>query len=158
MPKEFLQNFADRIDQISRPIVKIAEPDEPLVDGTVYVAPGGDHHLAIAPNGPCRTFLDPQGKVSGHRPSVDVLFRSGVAHARRVVAVILTGMGRDGAQGMKELRDAGARTLAQDEATCVVFGMPRVAYELGGAERLLPLDKIATAALDLCADRVSQTV
>lgn len=82
---------------------------------------------------------------------MDVLFRSGLPLAQRVVAVLLTGMGSDGARGMKDLRAAGARTLVQDEASCVVFGMPRVALELGAAERALPLDRIATAALDLCA-------
>lgn len=157
MPKEFLRNFALRINQISRPVVKIAEDGEPLVDGMIYIAPGGEHHLAIAPGAPCRCYLDPQAKVSGHRPSVDVMFRSAVPLARRVVSVLLTGMGSDGARGMKDLRDAGARTLVQNEATCVVFGMPRVALELGAAQRSVPLDQIASAVLDLCARRVSQT-
>lgn len=158
MPRTFLRNFVKRMDHLVRPRIKIAEAGEPLVEGTVYIAPGGDHHLAVAPGTPCRCVLDSSQKVSGHRPSVDVLLRSAVPIADRVVAVILTGMGYDGARGMKALREAGARTLAQDEASSVVFGMPRVALDLGAAERAVPLEDLAAAALDLCAQRAKQTV
>lgn len=90
--------------------------------------------------------------VSGHRPSVDVLFRS-VARLRRPMAgLILTGMGRDGAQGLLEMRQAGARTLGQDESSCVVYGMPRAAFEIGAVERQLPLNRLSAAILDVCAD------
>jgi two-component system chemotaxis response regulator CheB len=88
--------------------------------------------------------------VNGHRPSVDVLFSSVARLARaRAVGVILTGMGRDGAQGLLEMRDAGARTIGQDSDTCVVYGMPKVAFEIGAAERQLPIEKIGPAILDL---------
>ncbi|MGE4554222.1 MAG: CheB methylesterase domain-containing protein, partial [Desulfovibrionaceae bacterium] len=88
--------------------------------------------------------------VSRHRPSVDVLFRSGAQYAgKNAVAAILTGMGDDGAKGLRELHDAGAATIAQDEASCVVFGMPKEAIKLGGAEHVLPLDRIAGAMLNL---------
>lgn len=153
MPEEFLRNFALRLNSLIQPLVKLAEDGEPLSDGVVYIAPGGRHHLALAGRTQHTVFLDPQDKVSGHRPSVDVMFRSGVPVAGKIVAAILTGMGSDGARGMKDLRDAGARTLAQDEATCTVFGMPRVALDLGGAERALPLGKIAAAMLELCTER-----
>lgn len=153
MPPEFLRKFAQRINRLTRPEVKIAEDGEPLVEGVVYIAPGGDYHLCATPGAPYRTRLDPQGKVSGHRPSVDVMFRSGLEMANQVVAVILTGMGSDGAHAMKELSEAGARTLVQDEASCTVFGMPRAALELGGAERTVPLKEISQAILDLCEIR-----
>ena len=90
--------------------------------------------------------------VSGHRPSVDVLFTSvAEIYGRRAVGIILTGMGRDGAQGLKRMREVGAATLGQDEATCVVYGMPKAAFELGAVERQLPLGAIAAAALEACA-------
>lgn len=152
MPAEFLRNFTLRVNSFVQPVVKLAEDGEPLNDGVVYIAPGGDYHLALEGGLHPRIYLDPQGKVTGHRPSVDVLFESGVPFASRIVAAILTGMGSDGANGMKSLRDAGARTMAQDEATCTVFGMPRVALERGGAERALPLERIAASILEICAE------
>jgi len=151
MPEAFLKSFVARLDQRFAPRIRLAENGEPLQDGCVYVAPGGDFHLGISKTPPWRCELIDGPKVSGHRPSVDVLFRSAVPLGAAAVAVILTGMGSDGAQGMLELRRAGARTLAQDEASSVVFGMPRVALENGGAEKALPLGKIADAALNLCA-------
>lgn len=115
--------------------------------GMVVIAPGGDAHLEMAmmPNPTCR--LVQSDKVSGHRPSVDVLFRSGVPIAKRISAAILTGMGQDGAASLKMLRDAGARCFAQDEATCVVFGMPRAAVKMGAAEKVLPLARVANHLL-----------
>ncbi|MEM8554066.1 MAG: chemotaxis response regulator protein-glutamate methylesterase [Pseudomonadota bacterium] len=151
MPAEFLASFAGRLDGSMAPRVKLAENNEPLAQGHVYLAPGGDYHLALQPGTTPRCILDPQGKVSGHRPSVNVLFRSAVPMASKVVAAILTGMGADGAEGMTELRHAGARTMAQDAATSTVFGMPRVAWEMGGAEQLVPLDKVSKTILDLCS-------
>jgi two-component system chemotaxis response regulator CheB len=92
----------------------------------------------------------PGDLVNGHRPSVDVLFSSLARAARaRAVGVILTGMGRDGAQGLLEMRDAGAHTIGQDSETCVVYGMPKVAFEIGAVERQLPIEKIGAAILDL---------
>ncbi|WP_108260832.1 protein-glutamate methylesterase/protein-glutamine glutaminase [Mangrovicoccus ximenensis] len=158
MPAEFLKSFTARLNTMAAPEVRLASDGAPLREGVVYVAPGGPHHLAIdARAGPC-CRLDPQDKVSGHRPSVDVLYASAVPLAKRVVAAILTGMGSDGAKGMLELRRGGARTLAQDEDSCTVFGMPRVALENGGAERAVPLRRIAPAILDLCTQPGLQTV
>jgi two-component system chemotaxis response regulator CheB len=91
---------------------------------------------------PLRIDFDPTGPVSGHQPSVDVLFRSATKYADRVIAALLTGMGRDGADGLKALRNAGASTVVQDEATSVVYGMPRAAVEIGAAEKVLPVQKI----------------
>ncbi len=147
MPAKFLDRFAERIDRMVAPRVVIAENGQPLEQGHVYLAPGGRSHLRIAgtTNLHCEIFEGPA--VSGHWPSVDVLFSSGVPHADRVVAGLLTGMGRDGAAGLLKLRSAGAQTLIQDQKTSVVFGMPRIAEEMGAAELVLPLGKIAAEVL-----------
>ena len=118
--------------------------------GHVYIAPGGLTHLEVAGTTP-RVRLSQGDTVSGHRPSVDVLFRSVARLRRPMTGVILTGMGRDGAQGLLEMREAGAHTLGQDEASSVVYGMPRVAHEIGAVERQLPLSRLSSAILDLCA-------
>ncbi|WP_330998950.1 protein-glutamate methylesterase/protein-glutamine glutaminase [Mangrovicoccus algicola] len=157
MPAEFLRSFSARLNGMCAPEVRLAEEGAPLREGTVFLAPGGDFHLALDGRATPVCRLDPRDKVSGHRPSVDVLFRSAVPHAGRVVAAILTGMGADGAQGMLELRGAGARTIAQDRDSCTVFGMPRVALENGGAERAVPLQRIAPTLLELCMQPGLQT-
>ncbi|WP_138473357.1 chemotaxis response regulator protein-glutamate methylesterase [Poseidonocella sp. HB161398] len=157
MPAEFLKSFSARLDNMAAPAVRLAADGEPLAEGKVLIAPGGPYHLALDGRSP-RCVLDGQDKVSGHRPSVDVLFHSAVPVANRVVAAILTGMGADGARGMLALRRAGARTLAQDEESCTVFGMPRVALENGGAERAVPLRRVAPAILELCTQPGLQTV
>ena len=129
----------------------------PVEPGCIYIAPGGEAHLEVVGATP-RCRLVRSETVSGHRPSVDVLFRS-VARLRRPMAgVILTGMGRDGAQGLLEMRQAGARTLGQDEASSVVYGMPRAAFELGAVERQLSLSRLSAAILDVCADRPRDAV
>jgi two-component system, chemotaxis family, protein-glutamate methylesterase/glutaminase len=119
--------------------------------GRVCVAGGteGHFHLSSGSSPQCR--LIPGEAVSGHVPSVDVLFRSALPMAAQVVAVLLTGMGRDGAEGMLALRRAGARTLGQDAATAVVYGMPRAALEIGAVEQQLPLDRIGSEILRICA-------
>ena len=123
-----------------------------LAPGRVYIAPGGDRHLEVTGTTMPRCRLIEGDPVSGHRPSVDVLFRSMAAcTGARTLGIILTGMGRDGAAGLLALREAGARTLGQDEASSVVYGMPKVAFEIGAVERQAPLRKIASAALDICA-------
>lgn len=149
MPAGFLASFAQRLDPRIAPTVRLAQDGAPLLPGQVYLAPGGDTHLMVEPGDPPRCRLAVGEKRSGHRPSVDVLFESALPVAARTVAVILTGMGRDGAEGMAALRNAGARCLAQDEATSVIFGMPRVALELGGAEMAVPLQSISREILAL---------
>lgn len=148
MPATFLESFAERLSKRLRPDVGLARDGERLVQGMVRIAPGGACHLKVGRslNGPV-CHLHAGEKVSGHRPSVDVLFRSAIATAERTVAVILTGMGQDGAHGLAELREGGAFTIAQNQESCVVYGMPRVAIELGGACQTLSLEKIAGAIL-----------
>jgi two-component system chemotaxis response regulator CheB len=149
MPETFTRAFARRLDQVTRVSVKEAEDGDSVVPGVVLVAPG-DKHLQLRRDG-ARYYASVRDgpRVNRHRPSVDVLFRS-VAQAagRNALGVILTGMGADGAQGLLEMKQAGARTFAQDEASCVVFGMPRVAIELGAADRVLPLPLMAEAVLE----------
>lgn len=152
MPPTFTASFAARLDRTSAPKVQEATDGAPLLPGHVYIAPGGDAHLEIAGGMQPRCRLREGPLVSGHRPSVDVLFTSvAEVYGRRSVGVILTGMGRDGAQGMKLMRDAGAATLGQDEASCVVYGMPKAAFELGAVQRQVSLSGVAAAALELCA-------
>lgn len=134
MPAAFLASFASRLASRVRPRLKLAGDGDPIVQGQVYLAPGGETHLQLqfAGAGAPRCLLLAADKRNGHRPSVDVLFESALPLARRVVAVMLTGMGRDGAVGMRVLRNGGARCIAQDEETSVVYGMPRAAVETGG--------------------------
>jgi two-component system chemotaxis response regulator CheB len=154
MPATFTRSFAARLDRISGAHVEEATDGAPLQQGRVYLAPGGETHLEVVRAGGLRCRLREADLISGHRPSVDALFHS-VAHAAGpgAVGVILTGMGRDGAAGLKAMRDAGARTLGQDEATCVVYGMPRSAHEIGAVQRQLSLAEIGPAILSLCEKR-----
>ncbi|WP_225030528.1 CheB methylesterase domain-containing protein, partial [Xinfangfangia pollutisoli] len=132
--------------------VVTAESGVALQAGTIMVGAGCRGHLTLRPGKALITEVTPGAPVSGHMPSVDMLFRSALPIAPRVAAALLTGMGRDGAQGLLELRQAGARTLAQDEATSVVYGMPRAAADLGAAERIVPLARVAPELLGLCAE------
>jgi two-component system, chemotaxis family, protein-glutamate methylesterase/glutaminase len=144
MPPVFTRMFAESLDKQSKMRVKEAEESDAVLRGQVLIAPG-DRHMRIrkAASGYI-VGLSESEKVNGHRPSVDVLFRSMADLAgNNAVAALLTGMGRDGADGMLELRRAGARCLAQDEATSVVFGMPREAWDNGSAELLVPIDRMA---------------
>jgi two-component system chemotaxis response regulator CheB len=143
MPAPFLVSFAARLNAAMRPAVRIARDGDRPGPGQIFVAPG-DHHLIIDHDG-ATLHLGTGPKRSGHRPSVDTMFASAVPHASRMTAVILTGMGRDGADGMKALRQAGADCIAQDSQSCVVYGMPRVAYEAGAVDTVLPLEAIAGA-------------
>ena len=153
MPPVFTRNFAMRLDKTCAPAVREAEDGAPLQAGTIYIAPGGDFHLRVEQAGGLRCRLQQSGLVNGHRPSVDVLFDSVTAAVGgRAVGVLLTGMGKDGAQGLLRMRQAGAHTIAQDEASSVVYGMPRVAADLGAVEQQLPLSRIAAVALSLCSD------
>ncbi len=134
--------FAARLDRELRRPVQLARDGERLLPGAVWIAPA-DHHLTLARvEGQLRIALERQ-EPGGHRPAVDVLFRSLAAHERRAVGVLLTGMGSDGARGLQQLRRAGAHTIVQDEASSVVWGMPRAALELNAVDEVLPLRTIA---------------
>ncbi|MCB9558527.1 MAG: chemotaxis response regulator protein-glutamate methylesterase [Deltaproteobacteria bacterium] len=154
MPAYVTENFAQRLDGVSLVKVREAKDGDPIMPGVVLIAPG-DHHMMLRRSG-ARYFVEiSQGPpVNRHRPAVDVLFRSVAQTAGpSTIAALLTGMGADGAQGLLALREAGAKTIAQDEGSSVVFGMPRVAIELGAAERVLPLDRIAAKMFDLAQGR-----
>jgi len=148
MPEGFTRAFADNLDTFCRLKVKEAADGDPVLPGQVLIAPGGRHTMLKREGH--RYFVEVRDGplVSRHRPSVDVLFRS-VARAAgaNATGVILTGMGDDGAVGLKEMKDAGAYTIAQDEESSVVFGMPKEAIKLGGADQVLPIDRIAPALL-----------
>ena len=146
MPAPFLSNFASRLNAVVKPTVRLASDGDRAGRGEVLLAPGGETHLVIAPDGVTLRLLDAP-KRSGHRPSVDVMFASAVPFADRTVAAILTGMGRDGAEAMRALREQGAVCIAQDRDSCVVYGMPRMAKELGGVDVELPLALIAAELL-----------
>lgn len=149
MPPAFLARFAARLAPRIAPRLALAEPGAAITPGTVWLAPGGETHLSIAPGDPPRCRLDAGERCNGHRPSVDVMFASARPLAKRVVAVLLSGMGSDGARAMAALRGAGAQTLVQDAATSVVFGMPRAALAIGATESVLPLGAMAGAILAL---------
>ncbi len=152
MPASFTHSFAERLNRACAAHVSEAVDGDVLAPGRIYIAPGGDRHLEVTGSTMSRCRLVEAPPVSGHRPSVDVLFNSLAATTgARTLGIILTGMGRDGAQGLLALRQTGARTLGQDEASSVVYGMPKVAFDIGAVERQLPLRKIASAALDICA-------
>ena len=144
MPEQFTTLFANRLDKHCTVRVKEAVDGELIQPGQVYIAPGHSH-LLLERRGPnYYTALSDGPRVNRHRPSVDVLFESAAeAAGPKCVGVILTGMGRDGAEGMLKMRRAGAYNLAQDEASCVVYGMPRAAVELGATQESVPLDKMA---------------
>jgi len=150
MPASFTGSFAARLDKASGATVSEAVDGAILKPGHVYIAPGGLTHLEVSGAVP-RCRLSQGDTVSGHRPSVDMLFGSVARLRRPMTGVILTGMGRDGAKGLLEMRNAGGHTLGQDEASSVVYGMPRVAHEIGAVERQLPLSRLSSAILDLCA-------
>ncbi|MGC3970551.1 MAG: protein-glutamate O-methylesterase CheB [Pirellulales bacterium] len=154
MPQTFTKSFAERLNRLCAPVVEEATDGARLEIGKIYLAPGGERHLQVANHAAPVCRLLEREPVNGHRPSVDVLFDSVAELAgRRAVGVILTGMGRDGAAGLLKMRHAGARTIGQNEKTCVVYGMPRVAYELGAVEQQLPLGSIGEEILKLTAAR-----
>jgi len=143
MPQGFTRSFAERLDSLSICKVKEAEPGETVRPGTVYVAPG-NNHLELKSRGTMHTlkvFMGP--KIHSCRPAVDVLFKSVAAEVgKNALGIILTGMGRDGAEGLLEMKKAGALTVAQDETTSIVYGMPKEAVEAGAVGKILPLHKI----------------
>ena len=153
MPKEFTSGFAARLNNKSAMQVSEARQGERIIPGHVFVAPG-DMHLEVRRSGAYYTcHLDDGPKVTGHRPSVDAMFTS-VAEAvgDRAIGVILTGMGKDGAQGLLQMRKTGARTIGQDEATATVYGMCGVAQKIGAVEQQVPLSQIASNILNACRD------
>ena len=151
MPEHFTAAFANRLDKLCRITVKEAEDGDSVIRGRALIAPGNKHTLLKRSGARYYVEVKDGPLVSRHRPSVDVLFRSAARYAgKNAVAAIMTGMGDDGAKGMKEMHDVGAKTIAQDEASSVVFGMPNEAIKLGGVDRVLPLEKIAAEILHLC--------
>ena len=156
MPPGFTRSFAERLDRLTRLSVSEARDGDRILPGHALVAPG-DHHMEVQRSGANYVVrLNRQAQVNGHRPAVDVMFESLARCAgRNLLAGLLTGMGKDGARGLLAIRQAGGYTLAQDEATCVVYGMPREAVELGAAEDVLPLERIAAVLLQQAARRGS---
>jgi len=150
MPEHFTKSFAEHLNEECEIDVKEAEDGDTVVPGRALIAPG-NYHMLLQRSGAVYCVNVKQGPlVSRHRPSVDVLFKSVAKYAgNNAVGVIMTGMGNDGASGLKEMRDAGARTIAQDEQSCVVFGMPKEAIAGGGAEFVVPLLGFAAKALEL---------
>jgi len=148
MPERFTAAFAKRLDGLCRISVREARDGDRLLRGHALIAPGNRHTMVLRSGANYGVEVRGGPLVSRHRPSVDVLFRSVARVAgRNAVGVIMTGMGDDGAKGLKEMRDAGARTLGQDESTCVVYGMPKEAVRLGGVEQEIPLQKLPATAL-----------
>jgi two-component system chemotaxis response regulator CheB len=154
MPQHVTAGFAERLDGLAAIEVREAAPEDAVVPGVALIAPG-NRHLVLRRSG-ARYFVAVKDgpAVNRYRPSADVLFRS-VARAAgaNAVGAILTGMGSDGARGLLEMKRAGAATVAQDEASSAVFGMPRAAIELGAVDEVLPLDEIAAAMVRLAASR-----
>lgn len=152
MPEMFTASFARRLDGLCALRVKEAEQGERVVPGTVYLAPGHSHLSIRRTGNGYQCELARSEPVNRHRPSVDVLFRSAAEQVgAAAVGVLLTGMGKDGAAGLRQMRDAGAWTIAQDQGSCVVYGMPREAVALGAAAQVLPLSEIAANVLQRAA-------
>jgi len=148
MPEHFTAAFAKRLDSLCRVNVKEAEDNDTVLRGRALIAPGNKHTLLKRSGARYYVEVKDGPLVSRHRPSVDVLFRSTARYAgKNAVGVIMTGMGDDGAKGMREMHDTGSYTIAQDEASCVVFGMPNEAIKAGGVDTVLPLRMIAADVL-----------
>ena len=152
MPEKFTRAFAERLNKDCGIEVKEAADGDRVIGGRALIAPG-NHHLVVERNGAnYLTRINDGPLVASHRPSVDVLFRSvAIAAGKNSIGVIMTGMGNDGAQGLLEMRAAGAQTIAQDESSCVVFGMPKEAISRGAALTVLPLGQIAHAVLGMAS-------
>ena len=153
MPENFTRSFADSLNKASEIFVKEAEDGDTVAPGKALLAPGG-YHMALKRSGAVYYVEVKEGpRVNRHRPSVDVLFKSVATFAgQNAVGVIMTGMGDDGARGLLCLKEAGSPTIAQDEASCVVFGMPKEAIKLGGADHVVPLNGISRRILKLADD------
>jgi two-component system chemotaxis response regulator CheB len=154
MPEKFTEAFARRLDSLCAVTVKEARDGDAILRGQVLIAPG-NRHLLVRRSG-ARYFVEVRDGplVSRHRPSVDVLFRSAAQYAgANAIGVLMTGMGDDGAKGLLEMMQAGAHTIAEDESSCIVFGMPREAIKLGAARSVLPLSRIRDEILRNCEVR-----
>jgi two-component system, chemotaxis family, protein-glutamate methylesterase/glutaminase len=152
MPEQFTKSFAARLNELCKITVKEAEDGDSVIRGRALIAPGNKHMLLNRSGARYYVQIQDGPLVNRHRPSVDVLFRSTAKYAgANAVGIILTGMGGDGSKGLLEMKEAGAKTIAQDEKSCVVFGMPKEAIKLNAAEKILPLDKIASTILALTA-------
>jgi two-component system, chemotaxis family, protein-glutamate methylesterase/glutaminase len=153
MPEHFTKSFAARLDSLCRVSVKEAADNDTVMTGRALIAPGNYHTLLKRSGARYHVEVKPGPLVSRHRPSVDVLFRSTARYAgANAVGVIMTGMGDDGARGMMEMKEAGAYTIAQDETSCVVYGMPQEAVKLGAVHNISPLDAIADRVLRKCRE------
>lgn len=152
MPEAFTKSFADRLNKLCRIMVTEAQGGERVLPGHAFIAPGHSHLLLKRSGANYVTELNHGELVSRHRPSVDVLFRSAANYAgKNAIGVMLTGMGKDGAAGMLEMHQAGAYNLAQDEASCVVYGMPKEAVSVGAVDEIVPLREIAKKVLSKVA-------
>jgi len=148
MPPGFTKSFAQRLNGLCRITVKEAEHNDPILPGHAYIAPGGKHLWVKRDEGQLLAKLSTEPPMNLHRPSVDFMFLSAAKFlGPDAIGVIMTGMGRDGAQGMLEMKKAGAWNIAQDEASSVIFGMPREAIELGAVNEVAPLAKLRERAL-----------
>jgi len=146
MPEKFTASFAARLNTLSQIEVREARNNDRVIPGLALIAPGGKHMLLKRSGAYYHVEVVDGPLVNRHRPSVDVLFRSVAKFAgKNATGIIMTGMGDDGARGLRELHETGARTYAQDEASCVVFGMPKEAIKLGGVDRVITLDDIPRA-------------
>lgn len=157
MPENFTRTFAERLDKLCTLNVQEAQHNTRVLPGHVYIAPGNAHLEIVRSGANYMTALNQGEPVNRHRPSVDVLFLSAArVAAGNGIGVILTGMGKDGALGMKAMKDAGAHTFAQNEESCIVFGMPKEAIALGVIDEVLPLDEIAIHVIDKVGQRVNR--
>lgn len=157
MPENFTRMFAERLNGLAEITVKEAEHNDPILPGHAYIAPGGKHLWLKRDEGQLLAKLSTEPPMNLHRPSVDFLFLSAAKFmGADAIGVIMTGMGRDGAQGMLKMKEAGAWTIAQDEATSVIFGMPREAIELGAVHEIAPLGRLRERALARVAKAVSR--
>jgi two-component system chemotaxis response regulator CheB len=150
MPEHFTRSFAERLNDLCQILVKEAEDGDSVLQGRALIAPGNKHTLLRRSGARYYVEVKDGPLVNRHRPSVDVLFRSTALYAgSNAIGIIMTGMGDDGAKGLLEMKEAGAKTIAQDEDSCVVYGMPKEAVKLNAADTVLPLNKIAAHALML---------
>jgi len=155
MPPGFTATLAERLEKTSHFTVREAENGDRLTAGTILIAPGG-HHLVFDSSGLAHLNDDPP--LHGVKPSIDITFSSLIkTYGSNMLGVILTGMGKDGARSLKDLADLGGTTFAEDESTCVVYGMPKAAYELGGVGHLLPITQIASALTRACGSQLAAT-
>ena len=149
MPATFTKSFAERLNRLCAAQVSQATEGAPITPGHIYLAPG-DAHLEVKGHAQPCCHLNHGERVNGHRPSVDVMFCAVAQYFKsKAVGIILTGMGRDGAAGLLELRQAGGETIGQDEASCVVYGMPKVAFEIGAVAHQYSLERMAAQILQL---------